>query len=245
MKKFFLYIICLLVIAPCAVLFSACGTVSSYNIQVLSSDARYGSVTGQGSFEEGTEVIVKAIPKENESTFLCWALNDKIVSNEAEYKFIASSETQGTYVAIFNMGCEYYALTEANLTIYDDLDIEQLGFKVSAGTSLSSLQAVCDTTTNPVERVQNYAINGFFTGGVVHKKTSVNDYYCKIDITSTFEGSDTKFSKYITIDFNALLEDGKYTTAEEQFDGFGQVELTFKKLDANIVKQILKIEANQ
>ena len=112
MKKIYSILISILVIAPCMFFLTACGEPQKYNIEVRTSDASYGSVnTIDGSYDEGTSLTLRATPI-LDSEFLCWALNDTVVSKDAEYTISVSKETQGKYVAIFNNGCQYYAVSE-------------------------------------------------------------------------------------------------------------------------------------
>ncbi len=50
-----------------------------------------GTVYGDSMYEEGEEVIVRAVPAEDYN-FVGWTENDEIVSEEAEYSFTASSD---------------------------------------------------------------------------------------------------------------------------------------------------------
>ena len=63
-----------------------------YSLRVSSSDLRYGTVSGSGTYLSGTEVTISAQPSPN-STFLCWndgsTLNPRPVTLQADTLFMA------------------------------------------------------------------------------------------------------------------------------------------------------------
>lgn len=243
MKKFFLIILCFLVIAPCAMFLVACGEISSYTIEVLASDIRYGLVTGSGTFNEGDSATIKATTKGDETNFLCWTLNNKVVSNQAEYTFNVSKENQGTFIAVFDQGCEYFTITSAVLNIYEDAKPTTLNLKALGGASLSSLQEIYNTTSSPVISTQNKStITSFYTGNLIHRKNNNNDaYYCKIEAIAISEAGEKTYEKYIDLDFDKLLESGSLETPITTIDNFGTIKLTIAKLDGTLVNEILNI----
>lgn len=250
MKKFILFILCLLVISPCAFILSACGSQTTYSISVRSSDARYGSVTGDGIYAEGSQITLRANTKEEESKFLCWTYNDKIVSADAEFKLNVSSTTYGTYVAVFNKGCEYYALANAQLkkSSANNLKFDSLNFKVTAGSSLKAMKVLCDTTletaVNASEQTFNLNIEnqGFQTGYLFHKKLDAPDYYSAFEISTSTGGTvDHTFSGLFSVNFSELRTNDPWTTDEIAIEGFGTISLKIAKINEELVKKVLGI----
>ncbi|PKM75311.1 MAG: hypothetical protein CVU92_02100 [Firmicutes bacterium HGW-Firmicutes-17] len=73
-----------------------------YPITVTPAPAAGGTVTGGGSFEDGTSVTLSAIPNENYN-FIRWTQGDSdlAVSTNPQYTFAASEASQGQYTAVF------------------------------------------------------------------------------------------------------------------------------------------------
>lgn len=69
-----------------------------FKIRVLSDNADWGSVSGEGSFEFGTEVTVTASPEKGYK-FVTWNENSAEVSKEVAYRFTV--EKDRTLVAVF------------------------------------------------------------------------------------------------------------------------------------------------
>ena len=252
MKKFLLILLCVLIISPCAIFLSACGVPNVYEIIVLSSDARYGLVLGGGQFDEGNSVTISAKPKTSDCQFLCWTLNNKIISSSPDYTFTATNETQGNYVAVFDQGCDYFVLSEAVLDVYTDVEVDSLNFQVKVGTTLSSLQLITDTTTSPYTSLQNSSVANFHTGLLIHRKTdNSNPYHCEILANSTHGETTSYYKASLTLDYNSLLENGllEFKRIDDDNDnritinGFGKVALKFERLNADFVSKILKVEA--
>ncbi len=239
MKKFLYVLLCVLIISPCAVLLSACGTPISYGITVKTSDVRYGSVSGNGTFAENTSVTLRATPLQ-ESEFLCWTLNNKVVSKDAEYTFTVNSENNGTYIALFDKALDYYALTEVAIAFTEGAQIEELHINVQASASLSSLQTIYDVTTNPVVRTQNYSsVPGFYNGTLIHKKTTDTTYYSRFSVTAKHGADVRNYNESFDIDFDALYEDGEYTTETKTLTGYGTITLKFEKVNSTIINHML------
>ena len=132
MKKF-LYTFCAFLIGFVGIVFGGCTAApEKYNIYVRINHARYGTVSGgNGVFEEGQEITIKATPLESEfenSTFLCWLLNNKVVNAEEEYTFEVSSKTAGTYVALFESEKTEYVAIDKILLNTDVDNSENAGF---------------------------------------------------------------------------------------------------------------------
>lgn len=242
MKKFLYVLLCILIISPCAVLLSACGTPVSYEIIVKTSDVRYGSVSGNGTFAENTSVTLSATPLQ-ESNFLCWTLNNKVVSKDANYTFTVNDKTNGTYVALFDQALDYYALTEVAISLVEGAQIEELSVNIQAGSSLASLQTIYNVTTNPVVRTQNFSsVSGFYSGMLIHKKTTDTLYYSKFSVTAKQLEDVRSYNESFDIDFNALYENGQFITAEKSLSGYGTITLKFEKVNETIVKNILGVQ---
>ncbi|MDE5574117.1 MAG: InlB B-repeat-containing protein, partial [Bacteroidales bacterium] len=66
----------------------------SFDLHLLVNDAEMGTVTGDGRYEENTEVTIKAIPNEG-YVFQAWKTQDgeTEISKNAEYRFILSSDS--------------------------------------------------------------------------------------------------------------------------------------------------------
>lgn len=238
MKKFYIFLFCLLALAPTMLILTGCGAQENYTIDVFASDARYGSVTGNGTYSDGSNITLKATTKD--SNFLCWTLNNKVVSKESEYSFQVSSETKGKYVAIFDKGCEYYVLTEAEIVIYDGISATELDFSVEAGASLSSLQTLCSTHTNPPLRTQNANfVDGFYSGYIILNNYD-DQYKCQITAKTIFNEEETTYSGLIDIDLDKLSTDRTLKTSAKTIGSFGSVSLTFEELTMELVDAILK-----
>ena len=72
--------------------------LKQYTISVLSNNADYGTVTGDGTFKEGAEVTIVAEAK-SEYRFAHWTKNGDIVSTEAAYTFEVAEDV--SYMANF------------------------------------------------------------------------------------------------------------------------------------------------
>lgn len=238
MKKFFLVLICMLVISPCALILSACGTPAVYSIVAKTSDVEYGSVSGQGDFTEGTSVTIRATAVKD-ANFLCWTHNNKVVSNEANYTFTVNKDTQGSYVALFDQRLDYYALSEVALSFNDGVQIQQMVLNIQAGPSLSSLQTIYDVTTNPVELTQNIdTVPGFFSGYLIHKKTTDQNFYCRLTATASYEEEGRTFNESFDLDFSTLYNDGSFETDARLLSGYGTIKLTFKKVNEAMISKM-------
>lgn len=109
-RKLFSLLLCFLVgISTFA--FSACDDdISYHSILVTSSNAiNCGDVTGSGNYKTNSTVTLTATPK-NDNTFLAWTKNDLVVSYDATFTFVASSATEGKYIALFSTSTFDYVL---------------------------------------------------------------------------------------------------------------------------------------
>jgi len=117
MKKKLTFMLLISLIMPLFALFG-CDEVSSYPVTVYPSSAIYGSVSGNGTYSEGTTVQLIANAKQG-SHFIAWIYqNTTQIENNATYsisntlnsedkatksvlRFTMNSNTQGTYTAVF------------------------------------------------------------------------------------------------------------------------------------------------
>lgn len=92
---------------------------SKYEIIVKASHYNLGSIEGGNKvYTEGDIVKIKATPATSLANnlnpeFVCWLLDNKAITTQAEYEFEVSSETAGEYIALFSCEyLEYFSLTE-------------------------------------------------------------------------------------------------------------------------------------
>ncbi|MBR0123631.1 MAG: hypothetical protein IJM12_07300, partial [Bacteroidales bacterium] len=81
-----------------------------YEVTVAANPAEGGEVTGEGTYEEGTEVTIEASANDG-YTFAFWTEGDEIVSTEASYTFIINEDHD--FVANFEEVIVYYEVTVA------------------------------------------------------------------------------------------------------------------------------------
>ena len=72
---------------------------TKFRVLVSSEDTNKGTVTGSGSYPEGTTAIVTATPASSDFVFAGWYENGTLVSNSANYSFIVTARR--TLVAKF------------------------------------------------------------------------------------------------------------------------------------------------
>ena len=73
-------------------------TLNYYTVTVSSSNESYGTVSGGGSYKEGSSVTVTATPL-TDCVFVNWTKNGEEVSTSAEYTFTVEADTE--LVAVF------------------------------------------------------------------------------------------------------------------------------------------------
>ena len=246
MKKLIFVFLCLLIISPCAFMLSACSEPIIYSVFVKTSDASAGMVSGHGEFIEGTLVTIKATPDpDKEIPFLCWTLNNKIVSEKQEYSFNISNETKGTYVAVFDYNLDYYALTEVALTLNDGTQAQELSLNLQGGPSLASLQTLYESNLKTIVLTQNAGtVDNFYNGCLIHKRTIDDNYYCKITAKTKYEETTNDYNANFDLNFNTLFDNGFYKTQDIALGNYGSVKFTFEKLNKTIVYKTLKLEIN-
>lgn len=120
-KKITAFFLSLFLCLTATVLFGCNEEIIDHKIFVTSSNIRYGTVSGEGYYKTNTDVTLKAFANE-ENQFVAWVKNGIIVSTDAEYTFIANTENEGKYVAIFQgENMQHYSLKNFQL-IFNSLD---------------------------------------------------------------------------------------------------------------------------
>ncbi len=118
-KRNLIFTLIISLVFVCCIFAGCTSTPATYEITVKTFGANHGSVEGgNATYTEGEKVTIKAVPassSSNTNKFFCWLLNNKVVSNKAEYTFEVNKDTAGDYIAIFTSPyLEYFSLTEVN-----------------------------------------------------------------------------------------------------------------------------------
>ena len=123
-------------------------SIPSYNITLAADPIEGGTVTGDGSYLEGTEITITATPGEIYN-FVEWTLEDEVVSTDAEYTFTVMAE--GEYVAHFEY--KSYEITA-------EMDPADAGEIEGEGTYMYGTE--CTLTAIPGEAYNflNWTLNG-------------------------------------------------------------------------------------
>ena len=244
MKKIYSILICLFVFIPSILCFASCGEVKTFAIEIKTSDASSGSVNSvDGTYAEGTKIKLRATPL-LDSNFLCWTLNGSVISDSAEYEITISNESQGRYVAIFDKGCQYYAVTEV---VYQGSALAMLDTQIEAGPSITSTKNVFSKGITPVEidrtgkNKQKYTDDkSFYNKALIEADFTKEDYYCNVKVS--MKTTDDESASIIFND-NSVSIASLFDTDEKTFDFFqGQefsMKVTFTKLNETIISQML------
>ena len=137
MNKKFSILLLAVFILPLIALFG-CGNVSFYAITIFSSSGTYGSVSGNGTYEEGSVVTLTATAKQG-SQVVGWIFQGATqLQNDGTYKiediknedervtkstlsFTSNANTQGSYTAVFEESkMMYVKLKSFYLSIFAD-----------------------------------------------------------------------------------------------------------------------------
>ena len=122
-KKVLLSILAFMFAFSCFTLVGCGKQPNQYSISVKASHYNLGSVEGGNKvYTEGDTVLIKATPAmsttNNDSPeFICWLLNNKVISTKSEYEFEVNAATAGDYVALFT--CEYLEYFALNQIVVD------------------------------------------------------------------------------------------------------------------------------
>lgn len=131
-----------------------------YPISVTATPSEGGTVTGSGSFVNGTAVTLIATPNPNYN-FIRWTLGDSdlAVSTNPQYNFTASEATQGDYTAVFEL--ESYSVNIsllAQVSVADQVILTPQSGLYSYGTVLNLNAAVA--IPNPALHFLGWYENG-------------------------------------------------------------------------------------
>lgn len=132
--------------------FGCTKTPDKYNVNVNVWHSNYGYAYGEGTFDEGTEVTITAMPKQD-SEFLAWMKENVIMSYESEYTFEINNESSGTYTAIFT--CPQLELVNLKQIIFSDTyestdNFSTIDVNFSIGSSFRTLSEAYSTTIEDV-----------------------------------------------------------------------------------------------
>lgn len=229
MKKKISALLCMLLFLPCLLLITSCGEPDTFPLSLKSSDINYGSVNhADGEYEEGSQVKIKASPL-GTSNFLCWAHNSsKIISNNKEYTVTINNETKGQYTAIFDQGCNYFVVSEVELSNKAG-EFENYSVKVETGLSPTSLITVFDREDSLLKQNSTNVGVGFYNKYLVSKASLTSDFYCKLTVNETA----------VFVQNAVTLFDKDETTFTQFFEEVGNISITFTRLNAELVSQIL------
>lgn len=85
--------------------------LAQYTVAVESSNTAWGTVSGGGTFDEGTNITIHATPQSGH-VFLKWTKDGTEVSTNANYSFRVDASTSGSYTAWFGEpSVTYYTIT--------------------------------------------------------------------------------------------------------------------------------------
>ncbi len=213
MKKSFKIILSFIMLFVACFSLSACNeTPKKYNINVNVWYANYGIVDGGGTYDENTDCTITATPK-GDSQFLAWMNENVVVSYDATYTFKVSSNTSGTYTAIFT--CPDLELVTPTKIIFNDTydqnnTITNITANVKLGSSYETLKEVLNTEINATKTFDIETITL-----ALNKKSKI---YAEINLTYTYESIvdnestliDVKTQTYIDIGLNGQLTTTEY-----------------------------------
>ena len=163
MKKKLSLLLIVIFALPIFALFG-CEDVAYFSVETFTSSDSFGTVSGRGTFADGTSITLTATPKNNNSVsgqFVGWVYqNSKLISNDETYTiaeadekstltFSISATTQGSYTAVF----ENKNQTQNTNMMYVKLDSYRLASAESfeqnqAGLSEDSDNIAVVSTTN-------------------------------------------------------------------------------------------------
>ncbi len=182
MKSKFLYVVSIFLVVMASIFMYGCNEQPKYyDVSVNVWYPNYGTAYGNGTFEENTTCTISATEKTN-STFLAWMHNNVIVSYESTYSFEVTSQTRGTYTAIFSLpSMDLVTPTTISLNnqTTSSVAIDSINMVVSIGSSYSMLYEVYNDVI---------ATNNQFTITepilALDKNKTI---YCEVELTFVYE----------------------------------------------------------
>lgn len=176
--------------------------IPQYTITVLSNNNAYGSVSGGGTYEEGTDVVIMAMPYDN-NCFISW--DDDNVENPRTI----TATSDSTFIAYFSETIHFTIDTVVNnfVTIGDHTfySTGNYTFTIPTGTGCDTIFDIqlrvlaepepFDIEPNPTSKMLNINSDGLIsfvelystTGQLVMRK-EVNGYEVECDVESLVPG---------------------------------------------------------
>jgi len=163
MRKKFLSFVLIIFLAVFGVSLAGCSSnPNQFEITAQTMHSQGYVVGGNEKYIEGETVTLKAVElnnNEDNSTFLCWVLNNKVVSTDKEYTFEVSKQTAGNYIAVFETPfIEYFNLSSIDFNICepevvignDDESnaISLINFKIYAGDVEGNLTVIYEYSSD-------------------------------------------------------------------------------------------------
>lgn len=215
MKKKILLSMLAFVFAFSCIAFAGCGkTPNQYNISVKASHYNLGSVEGGNStYIEGETITIKATPAMSTSNnetpeFICWLLNNKVISTKAEYQFEVNAETAGEYIALFT--CEYLEYFALNQIIVDtavttDSNANVIKLSLELGSIENLTQEVCSIEPTSTEQVLTLTSTDIYAMGAnPHTFDMQEDIFVKF--TLIYEQDGVQFESVTTTKIPATYD---------------------------------------
>ena len=211
MKKRYLVLSLLFCLVLGCFAFAGCtGTPNTFEIEVKSLHYNLGSIEGEnGKYTEGETMTIKAIPMNTSTTkteFICWLLNNKVVSKDAEYSFVVSKNTAGNYLALFT--CPYLEyISIDSLTLSSGIEESQTTTHVKQidiymGTIENLLTKIYSTSSETFDNKIELTSNDIYSDEKNPYAFDIQEnMYLKIEVT--FEQDDDTFISTTTTVINA------------------------------------------
>lgn len=226
--------IALLMIISCFTLVACSDDIAKYKINVNVWYSNYGIVYGGGEFDDGTKTTISASNKQD-SKFICWIYNNEIVSKDSEYEITISSQTSGTYTAVFTCpDLEFRIPTSFSLiSAYDTNDeFTNLNMQVMLGSSYENMTEIYH---NDVGSETTFEISNLMAYD--YRKA----IYATVNLVYTFttivDGEDVEISKTFTTNIPLQIKKDDTTTIESSlnlpstFLGNVKISFDFEKLE--------------
>ena len=217
-----------LVLVP-ALAFVGCTPPATYSITTYSSNENYGYAHGGSTkkFTDGTQLTLSATKAPNKnSEFLCWV---------KDYNKVASSATEGKYVAVFaeeELSSMMFA-SPVNIE-YQVENVASLNYEISYANATSS------TVYTTLSAGQKKADESIFNGDIVYlgNSTGLNEFYFKVKVNVTFTDSDATLTEELdyseqTISLLSFDNNGNATISAETETGV-TIAITLSKLNSTL-----------